>query len=1340
MNQSPGILTDIFERITDAFVALDTNWCYTYINKKAGEIFQRNPAEMIGKNIWTEFPQGIGQSFYKAYYKAMAEQQYIHVEAYYSPYDKWFENHIYPSSDGLTILFRDITEQKKHTRELELKEKHFQGLLENNHSIIALTDDALNPIYRSPSSTPIMGWTDEDIKVTGDINRVHPDDIITMNTTVAEAIKKPGIPQPYISRYLHKNGHYIWLEGTATKLPDVSVVKGIVFNARDVTEKMELELLLLKANKLARIGNWDVDLIKQTVYWNDITREIHEAESSFVPDLATAINFYKEGASRELITQKVKEAIELGKPFDEELEIVTVKNNVRWIRTIGETEMVDGKCVKIYGSFQDINEKKLAEEKILFEQLDKMALINSTDDFMWSVSKDLKLIAANKAFISNIKIDTGVDLKAGDKILLKVFPQELLNQWQSYYKRALMGESFREESYSKNSTDKSYTWIETAFNPIYLNEDIIGIACYARNITERKKAEEQIKESEEKFRTLVQQAADGIVIVDEAGNYLEANESMAKLTGYTVNELKTMNGSKIVEEEDLRSNPIRLEEIKTGNPVFVERVIVKKDGTLRNIEISAKLMQKDKVICILRDATERKKTQEKIRLNEIKLLKAQEIGKFGYWQQDMNSNTVWASKEAMRIYGLGTEDGELQRAAIAACIIDVDMVREAAINLVEHGKEYNIDIRINPADGSPMKYISALAELEKNEKGEPIRIVGTLQDITERKKAEEELRQSEGRTRRIFESDMIGFIYFDLNGEILDANDRFLEMTGYSKQDLSEHKINWSKMTPPEYHDLDRIAIEHIVKTGICQPYEKEYFRKDGSRLAILIGATALEGGNFGKGVSYVLDISERIKAENKLKENEIYLRTILDTEPECVKILNSKGELLSMNPAGLAMIEADNEQQVLGHCMTELVDEKYRMGFNRLSKEVFNGNPGTFEFEVTGLKGGRRWLEIHAVPLKDTSGNITNLLGVTADITNRKLAALEITASELKYRRLFESAKDGIFILNAETGFIEDVNSFLCDMLHYSHEEFLDKQLWEISLFKDIAANKESFLKLKSKKYVRYENLPLVTKTGQPIWVEFISNVYDVKGKAVIQCSIRNITDRKIAEDEITKTTEELRQLTTHLQTIREEERKRIAREIHDELGQQLTAIKMDTVWIDKQVSSESVSIKNKLKYMIELLDGSHQSVRKILNELRPAALDDNGLLETLEWLGKQFTDTSNTPVHFTSNQTTIKLQQEAAICIFRVYQEALTNIMRYAEAKKVVSSLNIIDKRIVLIIEDDGKGFDTAAVQSKNSFGLLGMKERVHSLNGAFDLISLPDKGTTIVVNLPHSNAVPE
>ncbi|MDN3655312.1 PAS domain-containing protein [Ferruginibacter paludis] len=280
---------------------------------------------------------------------------------------------------GYAKVTRDITERKKtqdalnrlneelekrvteRTAEIEKTENRFRALLENNHDIISLNNDSLKLIYRSPSSSRITGWTDEEIDSIGETSHIHIDDREKVSSIVSAALNNPGKPQPYLFRYLHKNGHYIWLEGTVTKLLPGNNVNGLVFNSKEVTERVELERLLNKANVLARIGGWEINMIKRTVFWSDITREIHETGYDYMPDLQNGIKFYKEGPDRDLISQKVKEAIELGKPWDVELKIITAKNNERWIRSIGETEFADGKCIRVYGSFQDIDGRKKAE-------------------------------------------------------------------------------------------------------------------------------------------------------------------------------------------------------------------------------------------------------------------------------------------------------------------------------------------------------------------------------------------------------------------------------------------------------------------------------------------------------------------------------------------------------------------------------------------------------------------------------------------------------------------------------------------------------------------------------------------------------------------------------------------------------------------------------------------------------------------------------------------------------------------------------------------------------------------------------------------------------------------
>jgi signal transduction histidine kinase len=229
------------------------------------------------------------------------------------------------------------------------------------------------------------------------------------------------------------------------------------------------------------------------------------------------------------------------------------------------------------------------------------------------------------------------------------------------------------------------------------------------------------------------------------------------------------------------------------------------------------------------------------------------------------------------------------------------------------------------------------------------------------------------------------------------------------------------------------------------------------------------------------------------------------------------------------------------------------------------------------------------------------------------------------------------------------------------------------------------------------------------------------------------NIMERVKAQEEIKQTTEKLRLLTAHLQHIREEERKRIGREIHDELGQQLTAIKMDVAWIDKQTPKETSHIKNKLQNIITLVDASNSSIRKILNELRIGVLDHHGLIEALQWQGQQFTNNTGVAIELNFSEASLQVKESVATCIFRVFQETLTNITRYADAKKVTSSISLKDNIIYFTIADDGKGFDIEKLKSKQSFGIMGMKERVASVNGSFELTSLPNKGTSIAITIP-------
>ena len=395
------------------------------------------------------------------------------------------------------------------------------------------------------------------------------------------------------------------------------------------------------------------------------------------------------------------------------------------------------------------------------------------------------------------------------------------------------------------------------------------------------------------------------------------------------------------------------------------------------------------------------------------------------------------------------------------------------------------------------------------------------------------------------------------------------------------------------------------------------------------------------------------------------------------------------------------------------------------------------------------------------------------SDIAERKRIREALKVSEIRYRRVFETAKDGILILDADTGRITDANPFLQELLGYSRAELLGKMLWEIGPFRDIKASRGAFRRLQKKEYIRYDNLPLETKGRERRYVEFVSNVYQENGTRVIQCNIRDITPRhnveqilantskelerrveertaelmaanrlmkqmldegKRAEEEIGKSRERLRNLSGRLQSLLEEERTRISREIHDELGQALTALKLDLSLTRRSLvsgghSKQSAEIQECERAVNRII----RTMRKIATELRPGVLDELGVAAAIEWMAKDFQSRTGIGVKV-DLQGVDKISDTAcATAIFRIVQEALTNVMRHAAASRVSVSLKKKGHNLIVEVRDNGIGIAEGRIIGSNSYGLIGIRERVRLLGGEAVIRGKPGEGTLIRVTLP-------
>jgi len=314
------------------------------------------------------------------------------------------------------------------------------------------------------------------------------------------------------------------------------------------------------------------------------------------------------------------------------------------------------------------------------------------------------------------------------------------------------------------------------------------------------------------------------------------------------------------------------------------------------------------------------------------------------------------------------------------------------------------------------------------------------------------------------------------------------------------------------------------------------------------------------------------------------------------------------------------------------------------------------------------------------------------------------------------------------------DANTHACGLTGYNRHELLNKPLNDL-FHSDVSDDSlpEVTTWRPNEKIILEKQMR--AKDGSPWYAELM--LQQLADGRIISF-IRDITKQKKTElalmestREFRKTTAQLRELSDHLLDIREAERKNIAREIHDELGQQLTILKMDISWLHQKLQKyEDPSVLQKTGDTLQLLNETIKTVRRIATELRPSMLDDLGLIEAIEWQSKEFEKRSGICITFESGVAHVPVSNSIATSLFRIYQEALTNVARHAKAKNVFSNMQLENDQLILTIKDDGIGFDMQTLGIKKTLGLLGMKERTHMMGGRFEINSKAGEGTTIVI----------
>lgn len=483
---------------------------------------------------------------------------------------------------------RDITERRK-------QEQEYNQIFHHAPDIICTVDSEGYLKKANPAMSAVLEYGEEELLAMPIAKFMHTDDQLKIMTELKAKHKSTFY---FESRCVTRSGQIKWLAWTSTPATDEGL---IILVAKDITEKRKLEDLLSKVTLLAGIGAWVIDLVKNTVYWSDITREIHEVTPDYEPAIDMAVNFFKEAEDREFITQQIMQSIEKGTSFDIELQIVTARQNVKWVRVIGEPEFENNACVRVRGSFQDIDIRKTAELAAISSLSEKNIILESIGDAFFAVDKNWIV-----SYWNNMaeKVLHKSKLQMTGHHLWDVFsPIENSESYSKYHQAVSTNKSVHFEDYYA-PLEK---WYEISAYP-----SDNGLSVYFKDITERKKTSSALEESEKNYSALFHLSPLPMWVFDlETLAFLDINAAAIINYGYSREEFLSMKINDIRPVEDIPKLNKVLVRKNVSQKILVSQGIFrhkKKKGEFIQVDIQSNLMRyqgKPAKIVIANDMTER---------------------------------------------------------------------------------------------------------------------------------------------------------------------------------------------------------------------------------------------------------------------------------------------------------------------------------------------------------------------------------------------------------------------------------------------------------------------------------------------------------------------------------------------------------------------------------------------------------------------------------------------------------------------------------------------------------------------------------------------------------------
>jgi PAS domain S-box-containing protein len=732
-----------------------------------------------------------------------------------------------------------------------------------------------------------------------------------------------------------------------------------------------------------------------------------------------------------------------------------------------------------------------------------------------------------------------------------------------------------------------------------------------------------------------------------------------------------------------------------------------------------------------KDILERKQAGKALRLEKENFRHSLDDSSLGVRIVTLDGDTIYANKATLDLYGYDSLR-ELQETTLKNRYTSESYSQSLERkHQREHGDliTNNYEISIVRKDGK----IRHLQVFRKEVLWDGVKQFQVIyNDITDRKMAEVALLKSEELFRIVISNAPISIFATNEKGIFILHEGKALEKTGMKSGEnvgISAYDL-FSELNVVEYNGeiingesvLNRVLSGESLSgftefNGVYFDNQFVPLRDLNKQVIGLIGVAT--------------DVTTNKNAEKARKESEAIFRSLFENSLIGISAASPEGKLLQANPAYVRMYGYESSEKMLAE-----VDNVEKLFVNPADrKEVLrilnkNGFMEAKEIEVIRRDGSRFFVLVSAREIRDLDGNLLYNQATHIDLTERRKYEKKIREASFYARNLIEASIDPLVTISID-GKITDVNLTTEQITGIKREKLIGSDFADY--FTEPGKARKGYKIVFSKGVVKDYPLTIINTSGQTTDVLFNATLFkneagDIQG---VFAAARDISERKKMEEELRGSKELLEKLNQRLNEIRENERAIISREIHDELGQSLTALKLDLNWMYRYIGTKPEA-KAKLEGMIEMISNTIKDVQRISSDLRPGILDDLGLAAAIEWYSEEFEKRTGIECR-TSLDDSIQGDSQKDLVFFRVLQEALTNVIRHSEASSVSIKLYKSESGITMSIHDNGKGMLPEIAESVKSLGLIGMRERVRQFGGKIDISSKKGQGTMLTILIP-------